>query len=187
LAFSIEQTLLPLPRHLEGRARHARDLAFGVALGVDADALVALGMDAARLAEIDAGGQLADDHDVEAGDHVLLQRREIGQRVEALGRAQVGVEVHLLAQAQEPTLGLHGEVEHVVFRPAHGAQQDRVDLLRLGHRRVGERRAVGVIGRAADEVLADVEGDALRAEPVDDLAHLGHDLGADPVAGQDEQ
>jgi hypothetical protein len=86
LAFSIEQTLLPrLARHLEGRARHAGDLAFGVALGVDADAFVALGMDAARLAEIDAGGQFADDHDVETRDHVLLERGEIGQRVEALG------------------------------------------------------------------------------------------------------
>jgi hypothetical protein len=46
---------------------------------------------------------------------------------------------------------------------------------------------VRVIGRAADQVLGHVEGDALRAEPVDDLAHLGHDLGADPVAGQDKQ
>jgi hypothetical protein len=52
---------------------------------------------------------------------------------------------------------------------------------------VGQRRAVRVIGRAADKVLAHVEGDALRAEPVDDLAHLGHDFGADPVAGQDKQ
>jgi hypothetical protein len=59
--------------------------------------------------------------------------------------------------------------------------------LRLGHGLVGQRRAVRVIGRAADKVLGHVEGDALRAEPVDDLAHLGHDLGADPVAGQDEQ
>jgi hypothetical protein len=41
-------------------------------------------MDAARLTEIDARGQLAHDHDVEPGDHVLLERREVGQRVEAL-------------------------------------------------------------------------------------------------------
>jgi hypothetical protein len=115
----------PLARQFEGGARHAGDLAFRVALGVDADALVALGMDAARLAEIDAGGQLADDHDVEARDHVLLQRGEIGQRVEALGGAQVGVKVHLLPQTQEPALGLHGEIEHVVFRPANGARAGR--------------------------------------------------------------
>jgi hypothetical protein len=56
----------PLARQLEGRARDAGDLGFGVALGVDADALVAFGEDPARLAEIDARGQLAHDHDVEA-------------------------------------------------------------------------------------------------------------------------
>ncbi len=43
LAFSIEQSLLlALAGQLEGGAGDAGDLALGVALGVDADALVAL-------------------------------------------------------------------------------------------------------------------------------------------------
>ena len=134
--------VLPPPRQLEGRARDAGDLALGVALGVDADALVALGEDAARLAEVDAGGQLAHDHDVEPGHHLALQRGEVGERVEALRRAQVGVEVHLLAQPQQPALGLHREVEVVVLRPADRAEQHRVRRLRPRHRRVGQRRAV---------------------------------------------
>jgi len=45
-----------------------------------------------------------------------------------------------------------------------------------------------VIGAAADEVFADVEVDAaLGAEPADDLFHLGHDFGADAIAGEDEK
>ena len=41
--------------------------------GVDAHALVAFSKDAARLAEIDTRSQLADDHDIETGDHVFLE------------------------------------------------------------------------------------------------------------------
>ena len=66
LAFSIEQSRFDRAlSQLEGRPRDAGDLALGVALRVHADALVALLVDAARLAEIDARGQLAHDHDVE--------------------------------------------------------------------------------------------------------------------------
>ena len=45
--------------------------------------------EAARVAERDARGQLAHDHDVQTGDDVLFQRRKIGQRVKALRGAQV--------------------------------------------------------------------------------------------------
>jgi hypothetical protein len=89
-----------------------------------------------------------------------FRRREIGQRVEALRRAQVGKQVHLLAQAQQAALGLHAEVQLVVLRPADGAQKHRIDRLRLGHRGIGQRHAVHVIGAAADQVLRDVEMDA---------------------------
>ena len=88
-------------------------------------------------------------------------------------------------ETQKATLGLYREIEHVVFRAADGAEEDGVDLLRLGHRGVGQGRAVRVVGRAAHEVLAHVEGEAaLRAVPVDDLADLCHDLWADAVAGR---
>ena len=46
---------------------------------------------------------------------------------------------------------------------------------------------MGVVGAAADEVLLDVEGQAVGVEPADDLPDLGHDLGADAVAGEDEK
>ena len=51
-----------------------------------------------------------------------------------------------------------------------------------------QRRAVFVIGAAANEVFGDIEGDAaLGTEPVDDFADFRHDFGADAVAGQDEE
>ena len=44
-----------------------------------------------------------------------------------------------------------------------------------------------LVRAAADEILLDVEAESLPAEPVDHLAHLGHHLRADAVAGQDEK
>jgi hypothetical protein len=45
-----------------------------------------------------------------------------------------------------------------------------------------------VVGRPAHEVFGHVEGEAPPVtEPADDLADLGHDLGADAVAGKDEK
>ena len=88
----------------------------------------------------------------------MLQTRRLGQRVETLRGAQVGEKVHLLAQAQQAAFGLHREIEIVVFGAANGAEQNGVNLLRLGHGVVMQRRAVGVIGRAADEIFGHVEG-----------------------------
>ena len=60
--------------------RDAADLRLGVAHGVEALALAGVGRaDAARLAEVDVAGELAHDHDVEAGDDLGLQRRGVGE------------------------------------------------------------------------------------------------------------
>ena len=62
-----------------------------------------------------------------------------------------------------------------------------IGRLRPSQRRVGEGRSGGVVGRAADEALADIEaGDVPTVEEFDDAQHLAHDLGADPVAGENE-
>ena len=62
-----------LARQLEGDGADAADLAYRVALGVEClDLALGVGLAAARLAEIDAAGQLADDHDVETFDDLGL-------------------------------------------------------------------------------------------------------------------
>jgi hypothetical protein len=50
-----------------------------------------------------------------------------------------------------------------------------------------QRRAVLIIGAAADEIFRHVEMDiALLTEPTDDFLDLGHHFGANAVAGEDK-
>ncbi len=103
LRFSIEVTLLRrLRASSKATRRDALDLVGVVDLGVDRALLaVAEVGDGLRLAEVDAAGQLAQDHDVEALDQLALERGGIGERRIGHGRAQVGVEREILAQAQQ--------------------------------------------------------------------------------------
>jgi hypothetical protein len=116
LCFSIEQTLLPRVRASSKRdAGDALDLECVVDLRVDA-ALLAIAEidDLLRLAEIDAAGQFAHDQDVEALDEFRLQRGGGGERRVADRRAQIGEELHVLAQTQQTGLGAHliGHASH---------------------------------------------------------------------------
>ena len=164
------------------------DLGSGVTLRVEGlDLAGGVGVAAARFAEVNAAGQLADDHDVETLDDLGLQRRSIDQRVEHLGRTQVREEVHLLAQAQQAALGLLGEVGGVPLRAADRTEQHGIGLESSLHGVVAERHAVLVERGATDQVLGDVEADrALLAHPGNDLADFVHHLGADAVARQHE-
>ena len=180
---------LALAGQLEGDAGDALDLGRRVDLGVDA-APRAVGqfLDAARVAEVDAASELAHDHDVEALDHLELEGGGLGQGVEDHRRTQVGEQVHFLAEAQEAALGLLLEGQGVPLGAADGAQQDRVRRHGVGHGRIGQGGIVGVEGGAADQVFRDLEGDgAALVHPLDNAAHLGHYLGADAVARQNEQ
>ena len=181
--------VLAFARQVEGDADDPLDLGHGVGLGIDAaPGAVGQGLDAARLAEIDPGGQLANDHDVETLDHLKLQGRGLGKGVEDGRRSQVGEQVHLFTQAQKAALGLLLERQIVPLRPAAGTEEHRIAGQGVGHRLVGQGRPVGVDGGAADESLVDVEADrAAFVHPVDDPAHLAHHLGADPVAGKDQE
>ncbi len=148
----------PRARQLEGDAGDALDLVGVVDLGVDGALLaVAEVDDLLRLAEIDAAGELAQDQDVEPLDQLALQRGGIGERRIDDRRAQIGEQLEVLAQAQEPGLGPHLVGHAVPFRPADGAEDHRIGGERLFHRRVGNRLAVGVIGAAADEILLGLE------------------------------
>ena len=179
----------PLAREFEGDAADALDLERVVDLRVDPALLaVAEVEDLLRFAEIDAARQFPQDHDVEPLDQLALQRGGIGQRRIADGGPQVGVEREILAQAQQAGLGPHGEGHAVPFGAADGAEQHGVGGMRQRDVGIADRRAMRVIGRAADEPALDLEGgDPLRIPPAQDLLDLGQNLGADAVAGQEEE
>ena len=164
----------PGARQLEGDARDALDLVGVVDLGVDGALLAVAEIDdLLRLAEIDAAGKLAHDQDVEPLDQLALQRRGVGERRIDDRRPQIGEQRQVLAQAQEPRLGTHLIGHAVPFRPADRAEDHRVGGHRLFHRRFGDRGAVGVVGRPADQVLLAFEGGAAGlVEPGDDAADL---------------
>ena len=147
-----------LAGEVEGDLGDALDLVRRVDLGIDGALLAVLERhDFLRLAEIDAARQLAHDHDVEAFDQLALQASRLGERRIADGGAQVGEQVEILAQPQQAGLGA---VLHRAPCPTSGRRRRRRSRRRpsgLGHRRVGDRDAVLVVGRAADQIALDVE------------------------------
>ena len=181
--------LRALARQLEGDAADALDLVGVVDLGVDGALLAVAEIgDGLRLAEIDAAGQLAQDDDVEALDQLALERRGIGQRRIGHGRAQVGVEREILAQPQQARLRPHVIGHLVPLRPADRAEDHGVGGMRLRHGGVGDRDLVGVVAAAADQPLLGLErAHAVGVHPGDQLFHLGHDFGADAVAGEKQE
>ena len=104
-------------------------------------------------------------------------------------RAQIGEQLHLLAQAQQAALGLQREGQIVPFRAADRAEQHGVGgpapcFIVASVKGV----PCASIGGAADQILVDLEaGDALAVEPVDDARDLAHHLRADAVAGQEQK
>jgi hypothetical protein len=60
--------------------------------------------------------------------------------------------------------------------------------LRLRHGLVGDGDAVRVVAAAADQRLLVFEPPhVVRVHPVDQPLHLGHDLGTDAVAGEEQE
>ena len=177
----MEATLRRRPlRGAEGDVGHTLDFTHGV------DALVggALGGASAR-AEVEAAGELAHDEQVHAFHRLALQRRAVGERRVHAGGAQVGVEVHCLANGEQALF--RAARASVPLRAAHGAKEDGVGgeagLAGGG----GEGLTGGVDARAADGVGG--EGEGVAEASGDGLQHLaggGRDLGADAVAGEED-
>ena len=97
---------------------------------------------AARLAVIQAAGQLADDQHVGAGDDLRFQRAAVFQARPHPRRAQVRVELQLAPDLQQRGFGPCGWTARVERRIADGAEQNRVGVARGGERVVGQRRKV---------------------------------------------
>ena len=135
--------------------------------------------------EIDAAGQFAHHHQVHALQQVRLDRRRAQAGDVRLHGAQVGEQAERLADRQQALFRAHLRVRIRPLRPADSAKQDRVGGLR-GVQRVGrQRRAGGVDGSTADQLLVEAEVMAVatrdRAQDVD--RGSGH-FGADAVTGQ---
>ena len=178
-----------LARQLEADPRDALDFVGVVDLGVGGAFLaVAEVDDGLGLAEIQPAGELAQDDDIEAVHHLALEARGIRERRIADRRPDVGEQAELLAQPQQPSLGPHVVGYAVPFRAADRAEQDRVGRLRLRHRVLGDGDAVHVVAAAADQRRLGLEP----AEPIlvherDQPFDLGHHLGADAVAGKQQE
>src|SRR5262249_10140443 len=137
-----------------------------------------------RLPEIEAPGQLADHHEVRPLDDLAPQGRCVDEHREALGGPEVGEEVQLLPEAQQPALRPALLWLLVPLRTPHRAEQDGVALLAELERRVAQRLARRVDRAAADQGGLELEGGAGRLS--DDLEHLlrfGRDLESDTVSG----
>ena len=127
---------LALAREIEGDGGDALDLVSVVDLGVDGALLaVAEIVDGFRLAEINPAGQLAHDHDVEPVDAVALERGGVGERRIADRRPEIGEQLEVLAQAEQPGLGTLLVGHAIPFRTADRAEHDGVGGERLAHGR----------------------------------------------------
>jgi hypothetical protein len=157
LLFSAEVTLFRRPRARSKATRRRARSRRCVDLGVDAAAgAVGQGLDEPRLAEVDAAGQLADDHHVEAGDDLGLQRGEFGREGE--GGAQIGEHAQPLAEAEQAGLGALVAGDARPLRAADGAHQHGVGGAGGGEGGGGERLAVGVVAGAAERALPPAAG-----------------------------
>src|SRR2546422_7528331 len=111
------------------------------------------------LPEVEAARELADHHEVCPLDDRPLERGGVHEHRKALRRPQVGVEVQLLAQGEEPTLGPPLVRDGVPLGAADGAEEDRVgppaQVERPGSQRVPRRIDRG----AADQRLLELESD----------------------------
>ena len=141
-----------------------------------------------RLAEVNAAGQLADAHDVDAvGNSLGLERGSVGELAVEQAGAEIGEKGEVFAQRQEGgALGLFLGRELFPFRAADGAEEDGVGLGAEFQRGVGEGLAVVVDAGAADVGGRVGEGEVLLLRDVGKHAQgLGHDLGSDVVTWQD--
>src|SRR5216683_1282383 len=170
----------PLPGHAPGDAHHAPDLLGGVHAQVGG----AVGL-APLLAEVQPAGQLAHHHQVHVLQQLGLERRRLHQAGMDADRTQVGVQLQLLAQAEQPLLRTHRRVR-VPLRPSDGPEEHRVRAPAQGKRLRGQRRACLVHRHSADERFLQLE--TMPAARRDRLQHahaLRDHLGPDAVSAQD--
>ena len=139
------------------------------------------------LAEIDARGQFAHDQDIETRPPRRLSEENPPAHQNTV-RAQVGEQVHFLAQAQQAArsgLTLKSRLSWGWNRRRRPAARASTDL-RMRHRLIRRGLAVLVIGGAADQIRRRGGKAAVLFEPAD-LRTSAMTSGANAIAGQDQQ
>src|SRR5207302_10471618 len=127
--------------------------------------------------------QLAHDQVIEPGHYVGSERGGIRELGEDRRGPQIGEQIELLAESKERMLGTFFAWQRVVTRTADRAEQDGIGLYRELQRRFRQRITRGVVGRAADRGLLDLEREAPPLQRGEHLDRLGNDFRADAVAG----
>ena len=183
------QLLAALARGLERDVRDALDLRARVAHRVEGlvgalERAVGRAAAAARLAEVDVAGQLADDQDVEPGDELGLQAR--GVRSAARSRSPGGSwrtgRAPCAARGSPARGAARARACRTSSRRPRRTAPRRPPCASF-KRRVGQRMAVRLVGGAADRRL--LESRSGRSSAPSTRTRLGDDLGADAVTGQD--
>ena len=180
------EALPPLHRHVEGRPRHALDLARGVGHGVHGPR-PAVGelLAPPRLAEVEPARQLPDHHQVRALHDRAPEGRRVDEHGKAAGGPQVGEQVQLLAKPEQAPLRTLLRRRVVPLGPPHRPEEDGVALLAESQRGLGQRFPGGVDGAPADQGRLELEGSAGGLpDEVEDLLRLRRDFLADAVSGQ---
>jgi hypothetical protein len=167
----------------------ALDLGLGVHLRVDAPSgAVVEHLDLLGEPEVHAAAELPQDHQVDVADHLGLERRLVEQRREGLHRAQVGVEVQVVAEAAQPAALLQrtGERHRVPLRSALGADQHGIGRTGGLDGLLEHPLAVDVPAGTVQQVVLEPEVEAQPiGDPVEDRTGGIDHFRADPVAAHD--
>ena len=167
-------------RELGRGTHHALDLRDAVAADVER-----LGGGALLVSEIDAAGELANHHDVDALQELGFDRRGAEHRRMGHDGAKIGEQPEGLAQLQKPLFRTHRRAGVGPLGAAHRAQENGVGAPAQLERHGRQRLAARVDGRAADQRRFESKRVAMPLRDARQRAHrLGGHFRADAVAAQ---
>ena len=139
---------------------------------------------AARLAEVDVAGELADDQDVRPATSSGLRLGRVRQLLVADRRPEVGEQPQVLAQARGCACsGRSARSSLSYFQSPTAPNSTASAACAKLQRRFGQWMAVRLVGSTADAALPPVSH--FRSSAFSTLNGLGDDFGADAVARQD--
>src|SRR6202000_3387187 len=177
---NLRELLAALAGELKGNARDTNDFIFRVTHRVDS--LAGFFAPGARLAEVEATEELAHEEDVDALRDLGTQRRVVSKRGEGQAGAQIRIASEDLADLQQAGFGALVRRQVIELVVADRAQKDRVGVERDVNGLLGQWRAFGSDGDAADERLGELEVETARlvaefGDGLEDVDGLSRDLG----------